>query len=318
MFFRHGIEKVPFSRDSLENISFEPSRHPSALDELPYRESFLAGFSTGSFGWSVSFQKDTFSQIWIKYRIFGYGKQAPTVNSKSNPISGYIRLFQHWHSADILSCWPPAQSWQYLNLWTTVCADAYILSEKMKNQFCFWHTLHFWRFIYLVQKCIDQFKGFFPDTACKKTGTADTAESRRKQMHQESPDEFFCGNGHLFHSVRGSMIIFVTECDSFFIIRQDPAVWYRSTVWVLSCTYPFPWQGSIVTLRLYFIGAKPHIWKMCSNREYGASDPNQDCPAAQSHRSEFGAAWVNLALWKTLQYKVNLVYSSFFCNHLCC
>ena len=41
MFFRHGIEKVPFSRDSLENISFEPSRHPSALDELPYRESFF-------------------------------------------------------------------------------------------------------------------------------------------------------------------------------------------------------------------------------------------------------------------------------------
>ncbi len=37
MFFRHGIEKVPFSRDSLENISFEPSRHPSAFDELPYR-----------------------------------------------------------------------------------------------------------------------------------------------------------------------------------------------------------------------------------------------------------------------------------------
>ena len=100
----------------------------------------------------------------------------------------------------------------------------------MKNQFCFWHTLHFWRFIDLVQKCIDQFKGSFFDTACKKTGAADTAESSRKQMHQESPDEFFCGNGHLFHSVRGSMIILVTECDFFFIIRQDPAVWYRSTV----------------------------------------------------------------------------------------
>ena len=81
MFFRHGIEKVPFSRDSLENISFEPSRHPSALDELPYRESFLAGFPTGSFGWSVSFQiphfftvMDIIQDFWV-WQTSPYRKQ---------------------------------------------------------------------------------------------------------------------------------------------------------------------------------------------------------------------------------------------------
>ena len=47
------------------------------------------------------FKNYIFSQVWIKYRIFGYGKQALTVNSKSNPISGYIRLFQNRHSADV-------------------------------------------------------------------------------------------------------------------------------------------------------------------------------------------------------------------------
>ena len=70
MFFRHAIEKVPFSRDRLENISFEPSRHPSALDEFPYRESFFTGFSTGSSGWNFPFKMHIFQQIWIKYRIF--------------------------------------------------------------------------------------------------------------------------------------------------------------------------------------------------------------------------------------------------------
>ena len=81
MFFRHGIEKVPFSRDSLENISFEPSRHPSALDEIPYRESFLAGFLIGPLGRSVSFQKthflagmDKIPDFWV-WQTSPYRKQ---------------------------------------------------------------------------------------------------------------------------------------------------------------------------------------------------------------------------------------------------
>ena len=77
MFFRHGIEKVPFSRDSLENISFEPSRHPSELDELPYRESFLAGFPTGSSGWSVSFQKPHFLTGMDKIQDFWVWQTSP-------------------------------------------------------------------------------------------------------------------------------------------------------------------------------------------------------------------------------------------------
>ena len=77
MFFRHGIEKVPFSRDSLENISFEPSRHPSALDKFPYRESFLSGFSTDSFGWSVSFQKPYFFTGMDKIQDFWVWQTSP-------------------------------------------------------------------------------------------------------------------------------------------------------------------------------------------------------------------------------------------------
>ncbi len=41
MFFSQSIDKAPFSRGRLKDISFEPSRHPSVLDELPYRESFF-------------------------------------------------------------------------------------------------------------------------------------------------------------------------------------------------------------------------------------------------------------------------------------
>ena len=77
MFFRHGIEKVPFLRDSLENISFEPSRHPSALDELPYRESFLTGFPTGSSGWNVSFQKAYFPTDMDKIQDFWAWQTSP-------------------------------------------------------------------------------------------------------------------------------------------------------------------------------------------------------------------------------------------------
>ena len=77
MFFRHGIEKVPFSRDSLENISFEPSRHPSALDEIPYRESFLNGFPTDSYGWSVSFQKAHFLAVMNKIQGFWVWQTSP-------------------------------------------------------------------------------------------------------------------------------------------------------------------------------------------------------------------------------------------------
>lgn len=40
MFFGHGIEKDPFSRVSLKNISFEPSRRPSGATVLRYRNSF--------------------------------------------------------------------------------------------------------------------------------------------------------------------------------------------------------------------------------------------------------------------------------------
>ena len=42
MFFGHGIEKDPFSRVSLKNISFEPSRRPSGAGMLRYRDSFMA------------------------------------------------------------------------------------------------------------------------------------------------------------------------------------------------------------------------------------------------------------------------------------
>lgn len=44
MFFRHGIEKVPFSRDSLENISFEPLAGVDKIQDFwvwqtsPYRK----------------------------------------------------------------------------------------------------------------------------------------------------------------------------------------------------------------------------------------------------------------------------------------
>ena len=56
MLFRHGIEKVPFSQDCLENISFEPSWHPSVLDELSYRDSFFDLVLERLF-WAVAFQK---------------------------------------------------------------------------------------------------------------------------------------------------------------------------------------------------------------------------------------------------------------------
>ena len=62
MFFRHGIEKVPFLRDSLENISFEPSRHPSALDELPYRESFFDRIPNRLFRVECFLSKSKFSR----------------------------------------------------------------------------------------------------------------------------------------------------------------------------------------------------------------------------------------------------------------
>lgn len=64
MFFRHGIEKVPFSRDSLENISFEPSRHPSALDELPYRESFFDRIPNWLFWVECFLSKSTISRSY--------------------------------------------------------------------------------------------------------------------------------------------------------------------------------------------------------------------------------------------------------------
>lgn len=64
MFFRHGIEKVPFSRDSLENISFEPSRNPSALDGLPYRESFFDRIPNWFFWVECFLSKSTFSRSY--------------------------------------------------------------------------------------------------------------------------------------------------------------------------------------------------------------------------------------------------------------
>lgn len=64
MFFRHGIEKVPFSRDSLENISFEPSRHPSTLDGLPYRESFFDRIPNWLFWVECFLSKSTLSRSY--------------------------------------------------------------------------------------------------------------------------------------------------------------------------------------------------------------------------------------------------------------
>lgn len=37
-----------------------------------------------------------------------------------------------------------------------------------------------------------------------------------------------------------------------------------------------------ITLRLFFIGAKLHIWKICQNRGHGERNPHQVCREAKS------------------------------------